>query len=119
MIKQVEQSTFQPHPDYESNIRWAREWIKENEPHHPKGVRVLIGSGEGGEMKDAFVIFLYTPPKERYGSGFAHHVTVHQDSMAFYPKVHGAYQTYKGFVDEDYYNTYIRRRVSYDQDLKV
>jgi len=101
----AQKQEFQPHPDYYSNRKWSAVWIRENEPDMPNGIRVIVDCNERN-FKD-LLCFLFTPPRDWYGCGFASVVSMQQSQGIFFEKVHQTYARFKRYLNKEYYTSLI------------
>ena len=105
--KPIEPKAHEEHRDYKSNKEWSVKWIQENETDFPGGIRVMITSTN---IANQLMTFMYRPPKDWSGCGYANHIMLNQTQSYYFEKVHKAYEFYKQFTNKEFYMNSIRNR---------
>ena len=74
-----------PHPHYDSNLAFAREFCKKTEGKLPNGLAVTIGDsgGAGSSLKATLVMVSWNPPMTYPSGNFAEPIFLHQDKQIF------------------------------------
>lgn len=101
------QQKYENHPDYQSNLAWARKFMVLNESDLPEGVRLMITSGN---QPQEYLTFMFKTPREWSGSGFAHHVALQQEEGMFHDQAHKTHRFYTKIANEEYYYNFIKNR---------
>jgi predicted dithiol-disulfide oxidoreductase (DUF899 family) len=99
-----EPKSFEEHLDYRTNLKWSLQWLKANESDLPEGIRVMFTSMEKARQ---LLTFMFRPPRDWPGCGFANHVSLQQAEYTFNPEVHKTYDFYKRMTNYNYYQKLI------------